>query len=195
MDNKEYIVYSASIGDELLYIGSGRFGREFHCVSGCSHVYGLNKAHFENLDVEVKVIRKFLTKKESLEIEKSMIKDRKPKYNVKHVENRSNTRIDDITHILEEFRRIYGHDHYHKCRESIIEVVNLAGYNNLKVGCRLPSTPECRVRLKLKYSITFYEKIKSSKQRVEYEEWLHSVFEVRVGKSWIWLKIKDWKEE
>lgn len=69
---KGYEVYICTLDKDVLYIGSGRINRHKHCNSGTSHVYGLNKLHFEGniFDVNLKF---FLTKEESLEEEKRLI--------------------------------------------------------------------------------------------------------------------------
>lgn len=79
----DYLVYAAKHDDEIVYIGSGVNGRERHCISGCSHVYELNKLHFNNKNISVTVMERFETKDESLAREKVLIEKYKPRYNVK----------------------------------------------------------------------------------------------------------------
>jgi hypothetical protein len=79
----KYIVYAAKHKDEIVYIGSGVNGREKHCISGCSHVYELNKLHFKKADISIHVLDRFMTKEESLVAEKELISEYKPKYNVR----------------------------------------------------------------------------------------------------------------
>lgn len=42
-----YEVYVCKLGANIIYVGSGAVGRHKHCNSGRSHVYELNKLHFE----------------------------------------------------------------------------------------------------------------------------------------------------
>jgi len=79
----KYLVYAAKYNNEIVYIGSGVNGRENHCLSGCSHVYELNKLHFKREVVSILVLGRFNEKEESLVAEKALIVEHKPKYNVK----------------------------------------------------------------------------------------------------------------
>ena len=81
MSNDVYEVYVCKHDDEIVYIGQGTQGRHKHCTSGCSHVYALNKLHFEGCYIAVKVISMFETREESLAYEKSIIISHQPKYN------------------------------------------------------------------------------------------------------------------
>jgi hypothetical protein len=72
-DPKNYIVYVVRFEDEIVYIGSGIKGRQNHCISGTSHVYDLNRLHFEGKAVDLKVIKTNITKQESLIAEKELI--------------------------------------------------------------------------------------------------------------------------
>ena len=54
---KGYEVYVCKNGSEVVYIGEGRFGRHKHCNSGTSHVYELNKLHFDGVVLEVDVVK------------------------------------------------------------------------------------------------------------------------------------------
>lgn len=76
-----HLVYAAKYDNEIVYIGSGVNGRERHCISGCSHVYALNKLHFAKEQVEVVVLGRFNTKEESLTVETSLIIEHKPRFN------------------------------------------------------------------------------------------------------------------
>ena len=81
MSKDLYEVYVCKHDDEIVYIGQGTQGRHKHCTSGCSHVYALNKLHFEGCNIAVKVISMFETREESLAYEKSLIISHQPKYN------------------------------------------------------------------------------------------------------------------
>ena len=80
---KKFEVYICSLNKEILYIGSGKVNRHKHCNSGTSHVYELNKLHFNGnvFDIELKF---FNTKEDSLEEEKTLISRNIPKFNILH---------------------------------------------------------------------------------------------------------------
>ena len=67
-----------------LYVGQGAKGRHKHCTSGKSHNKLLNKFYFTQGENElvVKVIYNNLTKEDSLRIEKEMIQDLNPEFNM-----------------------------------------------------------------------------------------------------------------
>ena len=73
-------VYLCYLEDEIVYIGSGKLNRHKHCNSGISHVYELNKLHFEGVVFDVKV-QKFKTRKTALNKEIELIKKHLPKFN------------------------------------------------------------------------------------------------------------------
>lgn len=77
---KLYVVYIASHNGEIYYVGHGVYGREKHVNSGCSHVYELNKMHFQGIKFEVS-IEKFETKSEAAKQEEDIIKAIRPKLN------------------------------------------------------------------------------------------------------------------
>lgn len=80
---KGYEVYVCKNGSEVVYIGEGRFGRHKHCNSGTSHVYELNKLHFDGVVLEVDVVKVFETKVEAESLEKMLINKHQPIYNSK----------------------------------------------------------------------------------------------------------------
>ena len=59
-----YEVYACKYNGEYVYIGSGKHGRHRHCTSGCSHVYELNKMHFDGTmnDMVVEILYQTLDK-------------------------------------------------------------------------------------------------------------------------------------
>lgn len=77
---RHFEVYICRLDGDIVYIGSGANGRHKHCNSGCSHVYDLNRLHFEGKTFDVQV-KKFNDKQESLDNEKELILKHKPKYN------------------------------------------------------------------------------------------------------------------
>lgn len=62
----------------VIYIGSGANNRHKHCESGCSHVYELNKMHFNGDKVTTKLLHVNLSKESSVEIEKKLILEYRP---------------------------------------------------------------------------------------------------------------------
>ena len=66
---KLYVVYTAYIGRTIYYIGQGTLGREKHVNSGCSHVYELNKMHFEDKVFELRL--------ENIKLKKRLQKEKK----------------------------------------------------------------------------------------------------------------------
>lgn len=101
---KGYEVYICTLDKDVLYIGSGRINRHKHCNSGTSHVYGLNKLHFEGniFDVNLKF---FLTKEESLEEEKRLINQHLPRFNIVHTSK--NTSKVDWLHNGDKLRKAF----------------------------------------------------------------------------------------
>lgn len=82
---EDYIIYEVLHNQKVVYIGSGKIGRELHCMSGHSHNVELNKLFFtEPENMKVQVIREGLSKEESLEIEKEFIQATEPKFNKTH---------------------------------------------------------------------------------------------------------------
>lgn len=75
-----YIVRRSKAGD-ILYIGEGMRGRHSHTTSGVSHVYELNKLHFEGVDVHIEIYGYYKTKKEVKSIESNLIIELDPFYN------------------------------------------------------------------------------------------------------------------
>ena len=67
-----------------LYVGQGAKGRHKHCTSGKSHNKLLNKFYFTQGENElvVKVVHSNLTKEDSLRIEKDMIQNLNPEFNL-----------------------------------------------------------------------------------------------------------------
>ena len=72
--------YLCYLEGEIVYIGSGKLNRHKHCNSGTSHVYELNKLHFEGVVFDVKV-QKYESRKTADEKERELIKLHLPKYN------------------------------------------------------------------------------------------------------------------
>lgn len=83
MKNKQYEVYVVTVEDDVLYVGQGKLGRHQHCLSGTSHVYGLNRLHFGGVYLTVNVIETFETKGDAEIRELDLIKALNPKFNTK----------------------------------------------------------------------------------------------------------------
>ena len=78
--SKYFEVYICKLNGNIIYIGSGAKGRHKHCNSGCSHVYDLNKLHFEGKVFDIQV-KKFNDKQDSINHEKDLILKHKPRFN------------------------------------------------------------------------------------------------------------------
>ena len=81
---EEYIVYSAVLEGKVLYIGSGGIGREQHLLSGCSHLYEINKMHFSGIFPDVKILKTFKSKAEARNYEQFLIQKYNPCFNTKN---------------------------------------------------------------------------------------------------------------
>lgn len=74
-------IYIARLNKNVVYIGSGVNGRHKHVNSGTSHVYELNKLHFQGVIFDIELLGTNYSKEESLNIEKELIEKYQPKYN------------------------------------------------------------------------------------------------------------------
>ena len=75
-----YVVYIAHDGDTVVYVGQGVGHRYKHVNSGCSHVYELNKDHFNKIEYHIEVL--LVNDKEfAEELEEIFIAMFTPKYN------------------------------------------------------------------------------------------------------------------
>lgn len=81
----EFEVYICKIGSEIVYVGSGKLNRHKHCNSGTSHVYEMNKLHFNGVLFTVEVTH-FATREVALEQEIKLIRSYSPKYNTQYTE-------------------------------------------------------------------------------------------------------------
>ena len=78
--DKLYVVYKVSHNDLIYYIGHGAYGRQKHVNSGCSHVYELNRMHFNGVVFSID-IEKFDTKQDAAAREEFLIRAVKPPLN------------------------------------------------------------------------------------------------------------------
>lgn len=82
MNKIQHEVYIVKVKNSIVYIGMGKRGRHRHTESGISHVYALNKLHFENpKEVHTHVIQDSLSQERALELELELIKEYRPIYN------------------------------------------------------------------------------------------------------------------
>lgn len=85
-----HIIYYTLYNNTIIYIGSGLAGRQKHVISGTSHVYDLNRLHFlEPNSVEVHILKGFTSQEETLEEEKKLILEFKPRYNSQYLTDSS----------------------------------------------------------------------------------------------------------
>ena len=102
---KMYEVYIVKLKQTVVYTGSGGTGRHKHATSGISHVYALNKLHFEYPDlVTVHLIADNLTQERSLELELELIKHYKPPYN-KRDNEKYNSKWIPVTYFDKETKK------------------------------------------------------------------------------------------
>lgn len=78
--DKLYVVYKVSHNNLIYYIGHGAYGRQKHVNSGCSHVYELNRMHFNGVVFSID-IEKFNTKQDASAREEFLIRALKPPLN------------------------------------------------------------------------------------------------------------------
>ena len=88
------------VDGEIVYVGQGQVGRSRHCVSGISHVYGLNKLHFSEMrdSVEVDVVKFFLSKDDALKLELDLIKKHLPRFNTVHKPSAHKNDLKNFSH-------------------------------------------------------------------------------------------------
>ena len=79
--SKRFYVYFATFNNEIVYIGRGSQDRYKHVHSGCSHVYELNRHHFNNDYIECRIEYPDLSYEESKEKELELIRLHRPAYN------------------------------------------------------------------------------------------------------------------
>ena len=104
MSSNVFEVYMCSLNDEILYIGQGYLGRHKHCSNGCSHVYNLNKLHFDEVVVDVKIVDICDTKEDALKREKELILSHQPKFNTVYANDTRNVNREKV----EQFNRAWS---------------------------------------------------------------------------------------
>lgn len=192
----KYIVYKAAVLGETVYIGSGVFGREKHCTSGCSHVYELNKYHFEGVSIDVSIIRKGLTKEESLAIEKEYILSVRPRLNKVHL-TKDNLKAAQISIFLvqrlnQEFNIIFEKGKRETFKTAIAEIITFLGVSNLITGINIPKERDSRYNLESSGARTLYSYITRKEFKEKYRTWLETAFEYKSEGYNVWLKIREY---
>ena len=83
-----YEVYVCTRKDtnEVVYVGQGKRGRHKHCRSDTSHCYGLNKFHFEGVEISIRILLK-QTQEDALQLEKILIDKYQPTFNIVGIKN------------------------------------------------------------------------------------------------------------
>ena len=108
MNNLLHEVYFVKVRNSVVYVGMGKRGRHKHTESGISHVYALNKLHFENpLEVSTHVLENNLTKERALELELELIQHYRPVYN-KRDNEAFNSKYVPIKYIYEVSKKNRG---------------------------------------------------------------------------------------
>lgn len=79
-----YYVYFAYSDDVLVYIGEGKLDRYLKIISGTSHCYEANKAHFSGKTLKSEIVESFDTKEEARTRERELIWLHKPAWNIVH---------------------------------------------------------------------------------------------------------------
>lgn len=129
---KLYVVYTAYIGRTIYYIGQGTLGREKHVNSGCSHVYELNKMHFEGKVFELR-LEKYQTKEEAAKREEELIREKRPKFNKAFLDDKRTRRM-QVLGILRVFifDKAMEFRQFRKCTmKDIQRLENIVGMNSL----------------------------------------------------------------
>ena len=136
---KLYVVYTVYHNDELYYIGHGVIGREKHVNSGCSHVYELNKLHFEGVEFEVK-IEKFENKELAATREEYLIRKLRPKLNKVFLTTENQISKMRCLSELKRFclNQVATYRQLNKCRHSDVStfktVLDMIGTSNCLLG-------------------------------------------------------------
>lgn len=123
-----YEVYVCKLDNEVLYVGQGASGRHKHCNSGSSHVYELNKLHFEGKTFDVYVVFQTNNKKHVLQKEKDLIGELKPKLNTVH---NSANKITCGESKIKQFRKLLENKDPKLFRKFVCEITN--AYNDMKI--------------------------------------------------------------
>lgn len=192
-----YLVYAVTLGGEILYVGSGIKGREKHTTSGTSHVYELNKLHFEGADLIIKILAQDLTKEESLKKEKETILLKRPSLNKVFLKgknegiNNANLSTRCVSILKNTFKDLFGEKAFNRYDASITEIIRMIGIGHLKDGVVIPGVRDSRRMLENSKTRTLYEKILAGPECESMKLWLSSVFFYEKTDVKIYLKISE----
>lgn len=100
----EYYVYAVEIDGVFIYIGKGYKTRWEHTVSGVSHVYELNRLHFDEQPLIVICLAQNLTSRQAHWFEQNCITKYNPEFNIRGSGEIFNT---EDYQISEEYKLIY----------------------------------------------------------------------------------------
>jgi len=129
-----FVVYVVSLEGKILYIGSGVPTRHHHVTSGCSHVYELNRLHFEGKVVDVEIVKQTTSKQEALDIEKRLIVLNKPTFNTMY----NSDKVSKMKNMLHDkwlcYFQIFEKSKRDRFSKILCEAVNCFGINALTTG-------------------------------------------------------------
>lgn len=136
---KSYEVYVCKLDDEIVYVGQGEKGRHRHCNSGVTHVYELNKVHFEGGSVDVNVVLVSAMKKEVLKLEKELILKYRPKFNKVHNQSTRGKQARDSIHVKNKLCKYIDGVNWDKkqkikCKELVVEFWKFYYYVDIMDG-------------------------------------------------------------
>lgn len=196
---ENYIVYKVIIEDEIVYIGSGKFGRENHCNSGVSHSYELNKCHHTGVKMDVVIHKMYLSKKESLVLEKELIKSYQPRFNKVHVTKERNSKGATVIRVIKTLKETFCEHHGNKAtsyalREGVDSLIKLFCRDDTVFSgwYKLPSQGIAEYSLiDDKASYRLYRKIRDKRYNSSCIEWLGVVFDIETKGCDIYLKVKS----
>ena len=123
-----YELYVCKLNDEVLYVGQGASGRHKHCNSGSSHVYELNKLHFQGKTFDVSVVFQTNSKKQVLQKEKDLIDELKPKLNTVY---NSDNKVTSGESKIKQFRKLLENKDPRLFRKFVCELLN--AYDDMKI--------------------------------------------------------------
>ena len=193
-----YIVYFVRVEGELVYIGSGKYGRQNHCVSGTSHSYDLNRCHHTGIDMCVSIYRKYLTKEESLALEKELIILHQPRFNKVYVDDIRIRKGGAIASIIRQLkismRKVYGDAFYYKYKDGVNGLVKfLCKQKSIFTdGCLVQTWPLAKTELQNDAKAkSLFRRGTEEQTKEKFIIWISEIFHVEEGRKRLWLKVKD----
>jgi hypothetical protein len=149
----KYIVYKVTHNSKVIYIGSGLVGRDAHVTSGCSHVYELNRLHFQGVVPDVEVVFRG-SKEDTLHYEKGLIISYKPTFNKKHNPNFNfNTKVGLKERWVEYFSKLPTDVKRRQCLRALDAMLTEYGICGLTTGKGIYIKDICRSRTKIPHYI------------------------------------------